>query len=329
MEAIRKHSILFALFVSAAVFTGSAVAEQNIETILLKKQGTITTDQIRLGQVVKNADQLPGGLGQLPLGNAPWAGRVRKVGPELIELRMVAAGYNRIPFKIGGADVCLVRRRTQQISAAKIVEVARKCLLNQLPEASDNVTVEVLNDVHAMQLVDTDASHELRPSCNQNGSLVGRTRIKVGVVQNGKRVEEEPVIFRVRLYRPVAVAKRSIPVSSPVFREAIVWKRRDLGAIRGDCVVKGEKLADKIVNRSVSPGQVITHHMLKEKEQPVCVEPQQLVNLVVDTKNLRVVVRGKALEQGRKGDWVKAINRKTGRKVSGQVIGDGQIRVKM
>lgn len=329
MAAIKHYSALCVLVVVVLCSARPAAGEQDVDEILLKEKTTVIADKIRLGDVVKNAEELPGGLGSLPLGNAPWAGRVRKVGSSLIELRLVAAGYDRVPFEIAGSKVCLVRRQTKKISAEEITRVARRYLLEQLPTGKDNVSVEVLNDVHPVELVDSDTGYDLRASHRQSGSLVGRTRIKVGVVENGKRVDTAPVIFRVRVYRPVAVATRSMSVSSAISQDSITWKRRDLGGIRGDCVIQGENLSNKILNRSVSPGQVITHNMLKEKKQPVCVEPQQLVNLVVQTKTLRVVVRGKSLEQGRKGEWVKALNRKTGQKVSGQVIGDGQIRVEM
>ncbi len=328
MKSISLH--VAALLALAVGFGSPAVtAAESNAVVKLKKEIRIKGDRIHLEDVADLSGPTPDGLAQLELGHAPWPGHARRVSPELIGMRSVTAGLDPSRLRIEGADICIVRRAVQKVSSEDIVGAARSYLRKQLPEKDCRVEMTLLNRVEPVSVAEGDGKLELRAAHSGNGMLTGRVTVTVSILRSEKEIRSVPVRFRVSLYRKTAVAAEDIAISEPVTAARVTWKRRAVSGSSGTCITSKDQLRDRLAARPISPGQVITKNMLKEQKSPICVKPQQHVQLVVETDVLRVTTEGKALAQGRKGETITAVNLKTGRKVSGTITGKGKVNVHM
>ena len=63
------------------------------------------------------------------------------------------------------------------------------------------------------------------------------------------------------------------------------------------------------------------------KDQVFLVKRGDLVRLMLETKNLKIVTRGKALESGKKGDIIEILNMSSLKKIKGEIVAPLTVKV--
>lgn len=330
MKSVLSIVLIVSVMTCPPAFSSQRGRSESPEhKLVLEKRARVSGDRIRLKDVVKPTEALPETIENTELGHTPWPGHARKITPQLIGLRLATAGFDTEIFEFGGAEVCLVRLDVHRVGAEDIVGEARSYLKTQLADEDGELVLEQLNRVDPVRVAKGSGEPALRANYEGTGRLLGRVTVKVAVVLDGERVANVPVQFRARLYRRVAVASKQVKAGQTLEPRQVKWTRRDVGSFSSPCLTSEGELKDRVTARPISPGQVITRNMLDVKDQPICVEPQQRVRLIVETDVLKVTVAGRCLVQGRKGEKVTAVNLRTGRKVSGTVTAKGNIHVDM
>jgi len=294
--------------------------------IRLKEHATVNRQVIRLGDVAELGEGAGPELACLPLGNAPWPGRVRSITRALVMVRIASSGLSLDRFELAGSDACQVELATRKICSQRIVEAARRCLLAALHGAG-RPEVELVRPVADLAVQAAADPVELRASLSGSGLPAGRVRVDVDLLSGGARLRRVPVSFDVRLFAEVAVAVRRIERGEPLTERNVVFAERDVTAVRGGAVTSRAELRGMVAACAVEPGRVLTRRMLRRADAPVVVDYNQRVFLVVTLPTLRAVTLGKALCRARQGEPARAVNLATGREVVGIAVSPGTIQV--
>ncbi len=319
----RWTALLTALLAAALC---AAAAEPKF-TVALKEQAAIAGETIRLGDLLSRTDGMPAELKELSLGNTPWPGRVREVSRMLVKARMIEAELDPGRFTFAGAECCKVRLKAIRIGADRIVEAARGHLRSHFPAGGPEVQVQLLRELKPVAVPAAGGVPELQPVISGNRSPVGTVRVYVDIVRDEGRLKRVPVSFMVRLFDRVLVSRRRIAPGEEFTPANVAVSRRDVTSVHGRCFRDVSELEGKTAARTVAPGTVLTHRTVEQADQPVLVERNQRVLLVVRTPTLRVVTAGKALQRGRRGEVVRAENLSTGKSVAGLAVERGTLRV--
>lgn len=331
MDYMTRFLIVVVSVMSVWLVARPAESGEDDKLVLeLRSAAKVEGDEFTLEDIIQNGEELPARLKSLRVGNSPWLGRERRVSPELVELRLAYSSGEWDNVEIRGADVCVVSRNTMDVGKNEIVEHAKARVRDEL-EVSDEeeLTIELVNSVDSVHVPVGESEPELRADIRGGRSMLGKTRVDVSVQQDDERIKKVPVRLRVRLYGRVAVAARTIEASESVTEDQIAWRRRDVGNCSGIPVRDPDALDEKISSRRIPRGVVITSNMLKAKPKEVLVEAREQVRLVVETSSVTVSAKGRAVEQGREGDVITVMNLSSGKKVTGVVTSDGNVRVEM
>ncbi len=211
--------------------------------------------------------------------------------------------------------------------AQAIVSAARRQLESHFPVGGPDAQIELLRAVPPVLVPAGTGAPQLNAALQGSAPPLGNVRVDVGIVRDGARLQKVPVSSLVRLYKQVAVARTGIARGESVTSENVTFARREVGSVRGASVDSPGELEMKVAARAILPGQIITRDMLCRPEQPVAIELNQRVFLVVETKTLRVVTVGKSLCRARRGEIASARNMSTGREVVGVAVGNSTIQV--
>jgi flagella basal body P-ring formation protein FlgA len=324
MSKATRITICLAFFLPG-VFCGAA--ETDHLEIRLKQSASVTGDAIQLKDVAALPDNAPQEVGELALGNAPWPGQGREISRVLVKVRLVSAGQQLKDFRFTGADACIVRVESLRVEPDRIARAAREHLMSHFPEGGPRVTAELQRAVQPVTVAAGEGEVELQPTLYGSGAPVGNVRVDVDLVRNGRRLQRVPVSFRVRLFGAAAVARRRIARGEALSGANCVVTRRETTNAHGRCLRSMEEVKGKVAARSIQPGQVLTDRLVREKEEPVVIERSQRVFLVVESRTLRIVTLGEALDRARRGELARAKNLKTGREVVGVAMPGGVIKV--
>ncbi|MFO7956027.1 MAG: flagellar basal body P-ring formation chaperone FlgA [Candidatus Brocadiia bacterium] len=325
MSKATRIAICLALLLLPAVICGAT--ETDRLEIRLREDTSLTGEVIRLKDVAALPDSAPQELGELALGNAPWPGQGREISRVLVKVRLVSAGQQLKDFRFTGADSCIVRVKSLRVEPERITRAARQHLMSQFPEGGPEVSAELVRDVQPVTVTAGEGEVELQPTLYGSGAPVGNVRVDVDVVRNGRRLQRVPVSFRARLFGAAAVARRRIARGEALSEANCVVTRRETTGAHGRCLRSMHEVKGKVAARTIQPGQVLTERLVRQKEEPVVIERSQRVFLVVESRTLRIVTLGEALDRARRGELARARNLKTGREVVGVAMAGGVIKV--
>ena len=324
------HSLIPALLIMAAL-SGAVPATgapgEGRCAVTLRETATVSGDVVALGDIVDLDGNVPEGMSALPLGNAPWPGRSRRISLAIVKVRLMSAGFDAGGLEFRGGEACLVHRESRRVEAEQIVAVAKRHLEALLPSSGSEVEVELYRKVGPVLVAVSEGAVELRPSLTSPRSPGGIVRVDVAIVRDGVTLATRPVTFTVRLYQQVAVAVRHLRRGEPVTGRDIEFVRRNVMGLADESVQGLDELTGKVLARSARPGQALTHRMLAAPLAPYVIDLNQRVYVVVETGTLRAVTVGRSLNRARKGEPVRARNLTTGRELVGTAVGPGTIRI--
>ena len=324
------HRLIPALLIAAAlcgVVPATGAPEEGACQVTLRETATVSGGVITLGDIVDLAGSAPEGMAELPLGNAPWPGRSRRISRAIVKVRLVSAGFDADSLEFLGGEACLVQRESLRVGAEEIVAAARRHLEAQLPSTGSEVEMELYREVGPVLVAASEEAVELRPSLSSSQSPYGIVRVDVAVMRDGTTLATRPVTFAVRLYQQVAVAVRHLRKGGPVTAQDIEFVRRNVTGLDGECVLAFDELTGKVLARNARPGQALTHRMLTDPLEPYLIDLNQRVYVVVETGTLRAVTVGRSLNRARKGELARARNLTTGRELVGTAVRQGTIRI--
>ena len=122
-----------------------------------------------------------------------------------------------------------------------------------------------------------------------------------------------------------------VPVLSNAIQRGQVIGQRDIemisvpaDSIRGDIVVSSENMIGMTPKRAIIPGKLLK---LNDLQAPIIVERGDLVTMIFDNGGMRLTAKGKALENGARGDLVRVSNASSSRTVEALVTATREVVV--
>jgi flagella basal body P-ring formation protein FlgA len=325
-----KNVILSLAIVSAVSFSGLFAgdghaqssqgnnlrnSQQINENILLKPDALIEGQYVTLGDIFSGIDPQ---LADIAVAHAPQPGRQTVL--DYRWLYGIAQRHNVNWRPRTTADQTLITRASQVITIDEIREAVELALLDNgvqrpflVDLSSDNFQIHL--PIDAPSGVDVTGLE-----------INSRTQRFVASVTTSARSAQQRTYRISGKYYPMS----SVPVLiEPVPRGEIVRpdqveyrdfrsERIPTSAIRDLSDVVGKE-----VTRSVAPYEPL---MFRDFSNPILVRRGSLVIIRLVTANMSLTARGKALENGSKGDVIRVVNQSSNKTIQVEVVGENEVR---
>jgi flagella basal body P-ring formation protein FlgA len=138
------------------------------------------------------------------------------------------------------------------------------------------------------------------------------------------RTKNVYVSFRVSNKRKMFVLKQGAKKGDIVRSDDIFVKEVYLNGNGMDYPLKIDDVTGKALKRDVSAGTVITSQVL---EDSFVMQRGDTVNIVAENKKLLVQTKGRTLERGKIGDFIRVKNLTSNKEIVGRVVGSGIVKV--
>ena len=324
---MRSLLLAAALFVAlpapalaASGDTAPSWTTASIAVPLLRPTVTVTSDVVRVGDVVDNA----GTAAQIAIYRAPDLGTTGS----LPTAQAIAALRAQGVIGVDTRDIkeITVTRLARNVEAKDIQDSVARAIEHRsgLGDAA-NLALTFDRDVQDLHLdasktgamQATAARYEPRTSRfdvtfeigNDNGSAPTKLRF------TGTAIETVEA----------AVLTRNVERTDLLKSSDIVIERRPKLEIGGDAATRGSALGMQM-RRPMRAGQALK---VADLVKPDLVQRDQGVTLIFQASGLYLTTRGKAVDNGTEGDVVNVVNLQSKRTVSGVVTGRGQVTIQI
>ncbi len=304
--------------VMVAAFGRDATAETTPATPRLRELVTVTSEIVRIGDLVENA----GAATDVPVFRAPDLGQTGAV--QVTRITEALRPYDLAGLDTAGLSEVVVTRLSRALTAKDVSDRIARAFSGQygLGEAQ-NLAVILDRDIRILHVEPTIGGDLVVSRMNVDprtgrfdiafelpGSTLSR---RVGLRFTGTVTETVEA----------ALLTRSLRIGEVIKASDVTMGRRPKSELRGDGMGPDQVIgmAAKIALRS---GQAVrTDDLIK----PQIVQRNESVTIYYEVPGIMLSVRGKAVEGGAVGDVIGVLNIQSNRTVQATVIGPGRVTI--
>jgi len=315
---MRKSFTIKTFLLSAVVFAAmvGVVYPHCAGAVSLKTNGMIDHDSIMLSDVFTG---LPKGKDKV-LGPAPRPGQDMTLNARTLMRIALALDLQWRPAHSG--EYVVLKRAATVIDSGMIedalqAEIAQSGMSGEYKLAFAGPLAEMilpLDKPAQVEVQSMNVRHE-------------QNRFEATLVAPSKEEPLETIRVSGAIHRMI-----NIPVLSSTIRNGSVIGARDIETIsvredevRNDMVISADELIGTTPRRVILPGKSVR---VNEIQAPLIVERGDTVTMIFNDGGMRLTAKGKALENGAKGDLVRVSNTASSRTVEALVTAEREVVVK-
>lgn len=316
---LRTVATIFALLALAASAPAHG-AEQAIAVPVLHDKITVTSDVVRIGDIVDNA----GSSALIPIYRSPDLGTTGSL--PVAQVLAVLRAKQVIAVDTKDIKEVTVTRLARTLAAKDIEEAVAATLERRfgLGEAA-NIGLTFDGGVTDLKL-DIGNSGAPQASAVHYDPRSGRFDVTFEIANNKA---DRPTRLRFTGTAietvEVAVLTRDIDRTEALKASDVAMERRPKAEVTGEAAIP-DKAVGMQLRRAMRAGSPLR---LADLAKPDLVQRDQSVIVIYRTPGIYLTTRGKALENGTEGDVVNVMNLQSKRTLTGVVSGRGEVTIQV
>ena len=318
----RIISVVLVVLPLISAASGDIEQKGSALQINLPAEAVIEGDTPNLGQVavIRGSESLVAKASEIALGRISTPSQKIVVDRPTILGRLACNGIDAAEVTLTGAEKITIGRQHQIIKSDEFIQKALDFLKNNPPEASvcQYDPVRMPED-----LVLPGVGKDLKLSSYfVRGGSRNQAKVRIGVFSEDEEIGSREVIFRLKYKCRKIVAKIDIPQGGVIGSENTKVEETisDTPESAGETVSYG-----CVAKRRIPAGTVINANMTGSAQPQILLERNQNVVIKINTLGLSVTAIGKAMQQGRVGEYIKVQNLDSQRVIMAKVNEDGSV----
>ncbi len=313
------------LFCRASVNIASDMQKDSGLQLYLPREVTIKDDIISLGDIgIIRCDPCEVGLqakaSKISLGRISVPGQEIVVDRLMILSRLACSGIPSSRVTLTGAEKITIKREHKIIKSSEFVELAGAFLKKNPPSGSvcEWEPIRVPKD-----LIITEKSKDIKlfPRFAKDAAK-NQAKVEIAVVRNGKQIDEYEVIFRLKYKCHRVVTLVDIPAGGVITSRNV---KIENGVANFPEPVDWKPPYGLIARRPLAAKTELHASMVGPIKPEVVVERNQNVVIRIERPFLVVTAMGKAMQDGREGEYIKVRNQDSQRIILAKVKEDGTV----
>jgi len=308
------RTFIAALSLLGILSAPAAAAETQSPRPRLKAEAVVTSDIVRIGDLVDNA----GIVAQVPIFRAPDLGYSGTVSAEAV-IEAVRP-HALIGLDTGGIDTVVVTRASRVIEPQAIESAVASALATRFalgPVDDLALTFDrALRPVH----VEPDVKGDPRVAHAIYDARSGRFDATVDIPGRGAL----RLTGRAQQMVEVATLARAVARGEVIKHADVVMQRRPRAELSRDAVTDRDQAVGLAARNALQAG-----HFLRSIDlmKPEIVQRNETVMLIYEVPGITLTARGKALDSGAEGDTIPVLNEQSRRTIQAVVIGPGRAAI--
>jgi len=310
---MRKNIILFLFF---AVLWGACPAAADT-LVALRPASEVRTAAIRLSDVFDGVPEAQ----DCDIALAPEPGK--SVTYNLNVLTQLTQQYHLLWAPKSMTDASVLTRASTEITQEMVREkVLAK--IKALDPQLGRMTELVFDNHHIGLTLPSEQKPDFELTKFNYNAQTRRFQTEIVVPSNGPVPLAQTVTGRLLVRREVPVLLKRLPAQTVIGPRDLTWQTVEEDRMPRDVLDDAAQIIGKELRADAQEGDMLRGRDLLP---PRLVLRGSLVTIKIETPLMRITARGKALEDGAKGDVVRIANMQSKRVIEGTVEEAGVVRI--
>ncbi len=291
--------------------------------IYLPREITIKDKHLSLGQVgiIRGQESLVAKASEIALGQISAPGQKIVIDREMVLSRLACNGIPVWKVALSGAETITIKQQERTISSDEFIKIASSFLDKNPPV----VSVCGFNPIRTPQdFIITGTGKDISFSPRLLSSTArNQAKVEIVVHSGGKKIGACEVIFGLKYNCRQAVTKIDIPKGRAINDENIKIEK-----IISNYPESAEwKSPYGLIAKRAIPAKTVLHpNMLGPVKAPIVTKRNQKVVIRIDMPGFLITAVGKAMQDGRAGDYIKVRNVDSQRIILAKINEDGSVK---
>lgn len=295
--------------------------EESALKVHLPREVTIEGAAISLGEVgiICGQESLVDKASEILLGSISRPGQEVVIDRQIVLSRLACNGISPSKVALTGAKEVAVKQQHMLFEGVEFVALASEFLEKNLSRISA-CRWSAVRTPKDLTLAGGGNIEFLPHLVKSNATDLAR--VEIGVLENGRQIDEREVVFRLQYECHNVVAQADIPKGAVIDSNNV---RIEKGFSSVPEPVGWKPPYGLVARRPIEANTVIRAGMLAVLQPEVIIERNQAVVIQIQRPGLRVTAVGSAMEKGREGELIKVRNVDSQRIVVARVNEDGTV----
>ncbi|ORU00970.1 Flagellar basal-body P-ring formation protein FlgA [Anaerovibrio sp. JC8] len=183
-------------------------------------------------------------------------------------------------------------------------------------------TIEAINAPAGLRLPEGRVTY--RATLPNGVRLSKGTQVNVDVLLDGSKYVTMRCMMRVRVFDQMVTASKQLIQGNVITAQDLRIDEREYKGENWKYFTDMSQVIGKVASRGISQGEIITSRNI---QNPVIIHSGDLIDLSAVINGIRVTTQGRAMENGREGDYINVKNMTSGKVVRGKVIDKNNVEI--
>ena len=331
--AARAHKsirvVVTCVMTALALFSQTSAAERPDGSraksglkVYLPREVTVRDSSLSLGRVavIQGQESLVARAGQIALGRISTPGQNMIIDRPTILSRLASNGIPASMVTLSGADEIAVKQQLQTISSDEIVSLAGSFLQSRRP-ASSASQWSTLRKPEAFVVPGADKKVRFSPRLIDSGAA-NQATVEIVIFAGDEKIGERQVTFTLKYESRQAVTKADIPAGGLISPENVEIQKKPSDHPEP---ADWKTPYGLIAKRRMAANTVLRPSMMGPAESPTVVERNQNVVIRIERPGFVIIAAGKAMQEGKAGEYIKVRNADSQRIIVARINADGSV----
>lgn len=273
--------------------------------IYLPREISVGSSELSLGQVgiIRGEDSLVAKASGIALGRIPMPGQSIVIDRSTVLSRLACSGIPASKVKLTGAEEMTVRQQHRVISTDEFVSLASSFLENHRPGTSVSQWTPTRKP-EPLVIPGTCNDMRFSPRLSES-SATNQARVEIAVFAAERKIAVRDVMFALKYNCRQAVTKTDIAAGQTISPENVEIRTRQSSYPEPADWTSPYGL---IAKHRLAPNTILRPHMVGTSESPTVVARNQTVAIRIERPGLLITAVGKAMEDGKPGEYIRVRN---------------------
>jgi flagella basal body P-ring formation protein FlgA len=291
--------------------------------IYLPREITIKNKQLSLGQVgiIRGQESLVAKASKITLGQISAPGQKVVINREIVLSRLACSGIPLSKVTLTGAETVTIKQQERTIRGDEFIKLASSFLEKNPP----GISVCGFNPMRIPKdfiITGTGKNISFSPRLVSSRAR-NQAKVEVAIHSGGKKIGTSEIIFRLKYNCRQVVTKIDISTGTVISPDNVKIEK----AILDYPEPADWKPPYGLIAKRQIPAKTLLHpNMLGPFKSPIITKRNQKVVIRIDMPGFLITAFGKAMQDGRAGDYIKVRNVDSQRIILAMINEDGTVK---
>lgn len=262
-------------------------------------------------------------LGRIKVSEAPLPGKSRWVTAKQVQIGLTRSGVDAALYRILSSGPTRVQRRALQVKAQRICDAVKRHIQANSPWRSDQMKIKPIKCSQDVTVEDGQLSLQVKSP--KHSDWLGSIPFTVYVFVDGRIAKKVTVPATIEVWSDVVLAAIPLGKYQIIESKHVRIERMNLARVPENAVLHIEQAVGARTNRNIAVNTLLRSDQI---ELPPVVMRGDVVQVVAESKRMKISIKARAKESGAKGKMIRVQNLRSQKTIYAQVVDSQTVQVK-